>query len=136
VNESCQKGAIMKFRYIVLTGFVTLSIASVMLLPGIFSQLKNTPGINYYKSHPDVAYTVFSGCKSHPDNIDECYAAYSAAVYLADSGDCSPAGKEIKRRFKRLVEHSKEEYITEEITSECEINRKQSFFEKWTEKSK
>lgn len=126
----------MKFRYIVLTGIVTLTIASVMLLPDIFSQLKNTPEINYYKSQPDLAYTVFSGCKPHPDNVDNCYAAYSAAVYLADSEDCSPAGKEIKRRFKRLVEHSKEEYITEEINSDCEINRKQSLFEKWVEKIK
>ncbi len=126
----------MKFRYIVLTGIVALAMASAMLLPGIFSQLKNKPEINYYKSHPDLAYTVFSGCKLHTDNVDDCYAAYSAAIDLADSADCSPAGKEIKRRFKRLVEHSKEEYITEEIISDCEISRKQSFFEKWAEKSK
>jgi len=104
------------------------------LLPGIFSQLKNTPEINYYKSHPDLAYTVFSSCRSHPDNVDDCYAAYTAAVYLADSGDCSSSGKEIKRRFKQLVEHSKDEYITAEITADCEMNRKQSFFEKWAEK--
>lgn len=135
MNESCQKGVIMKFRYIVLTGIVTLAIASVMLLPGIFSQLKNTPEINYYKSHPDLAYTVFSSCRSHPDNVDDCYAAYTAAVYLADSGDCSSSGKEIKRRFRQLVEHSKDEYITAEITADCEINRKKSFFwKKWAEK--
>lgn len=125
----------MKFRYIVLMGMVTLTVASVMLLPSIFSQLKNTPQINYYKSHPDLAYTVFSGCKAYPDNVDDCYAAYNAAVYLAASGDCSPSGKEIKRRFKRLVEHSKDEYITAEITADCETKRKQSFWGKWAEKS-
>ncbi|MBD8129266.1 hypothetical protein IFU23_24370 [Pantoea agglomerans] len=119
----------MKFRYIALTGFIILAIASVILLPGVFSQLKNTPEINYYKNHPDVDYIVFSGCKSHPENLDECYAAYSAAVYLASSSDCSPAGIEIKRRFKRLVESSKEEYITEEIISDCRM-KNPSFFEK------
>lgn len=121
----------VKFRYIVLAGIVMLIMLSVMLLPGIFARLKNTPEINFYKSNPDLTYSVFSRCKSHPDNVDNCYTAYNAAVSLADSGDCSPAGKEIKRRFKRLVEHSKEEYITREISSDCEVNRKQSFFEKW-----
>ncbi|MBS1204750.1 MAG: hypothetical protein H6R25_1649 [Proteobacteria bacterium] len=126
----------MKFKYTVLTGTVTLAVASVMLLPGIFSQLKNTPEINYYKNHPDSAYSVFSGCKSHPDNVDECYAAYSAAVYLADSVDCSPSGIEIKHRFKQLVEHSREDDINKEIISDCKMNKKQSFFEKLMKESK
>ncbi|MCV3774233.1 hypothetical protein [Enterobacter sp. RD4-1-1] len=126
----------MKFRYVVLTGIVTLAIASVMLLPVIFSQLKNTPEINFYKNHPDLDYTVFSNCRSHPNNVDDCYAAYNAAVFLADSADCSHAGIDIKRRFKRLVEHSKEEYITAEIISDCELNKKHSFFEELIGKSK
>ncbi|HCI6133292.1 TPA: hypothetical protein NPP80_005123 [Klebsiella variicola subsp. variicola] len=128
--------AVMRFRYISLTGMITLVVASVILLPGIFSQLRNTPEINYYKSHPDLTYTVFNGCKSDPVNVDECYAAYNAAVYLADSADCSPDGKEIKRRFKRLVEQSKEEYITEEINADCKAKKKKSLFARLIEENK
>lgn len=126
----------MKFKYIVMAGTVALAVISAILLPGIFSQLKNTPEINYYKSDPDLTYTVFSGCMFHPDNVDDCYAAYSAAVELADSRDCSASGKKIKRRFKRLVEHSKDESITAEIAADCEMNTKQSFIEKWAEKAR
>jgi len=123
----------MRFKYLALAGIIMLAVASVILLPGIFSQLRNTPEIRYYKSHPDLAYTVFNGCKSDPVNLDKCYAAYNAGVYLADSADCSPEGKEIKRRFKRLVEHSKEEHITEEINSECKTNKNKSFLAKLME---
>ncbi|MGK3143589.1 hypothetical protein [Pantoea sp. C2G6] len=129
--EPISSGAgIMRFRYIALTGMIMLAIASAVLLPGIFAQLKNSPDAAYYKNHPDLAYNVFSGCKSHPDNVGNCYAAYNAAVDLADSDDCSPAGRVIKHRFKRLVEHAKEEYINEEIISDCETNSKPSLFEK------
>lgn len=118
----------MKFRYIALSGVVTLSLIFVILLPGVFSQLRNAPEINHYKSHPDLAYRVFSGCKYHPTNVDDCYAAYSAAVDLADSGDCSPAGKEIKRRFKILVESISEKNVTEEIISDCQVKKEEPFF--------
>ncbi|WP_447783685.1 hypothetical protein [Enterobacter asburiae] len=127
---------IMRFRYIALTGLIMLPVASAILLPGIFLQLRNTPEISNYKDHPDLAYTVFNGCKSDPVDVDECYAAYNAAVYLADSADCSTEGKEIKRRFKRLVEHSKEEDITEEINADCKANKDKSFFVKLMEGSK
>ena len=80
----------MKFRYIALIGLIMLTVASVILLPGIFSQLRNTPEISNCKDHPDLAYTVFNGCKSNSVNVDERYVAYSAAMYLADSADCSP----------------------------------------------
>lgn len=120
----------MRFRYLALAGCSALAVASALLLPGIFSQLNNTPDINYFKSHPDQTYTVFSRCRSQPDNVDECYSAYSAAVYLADSGDCSLADKATKRRFKRLVEHAKESTITDEINADCQGNRKPSFFGK------
>lgn len=123
----------MRFRYLALAGIIMLAVISVILLPGIFSQLRNTPEIRYYKDHPDLAYTVFNDCKSDPNNLDECYAAYNAAVYLADSADCSHEGKEIKRRFKRLVEHSKEEQITEEINADCKTNKNKSFLDKLME---
>ena len=126
----------MRFRYLALTGIIMLTVASVILLPGIFSQLRNTPEISNYKDHPDLAYTVFNGCKSDPVNVDECYAAYNASVYLADSAGCSPEGKEIKRRFKRLVEQSKEENITEEINADCNTNKNKSFLAKLMEESK
>ncbi|MHA0959764.1 hypothetical protein [Enterobacter cancerogenus] len=118
----------MKFRYLALTGIIMLTGASAILLPGIFSRLNDTPEISYYKDHPDLTYSVFSGCKSDPVNIDECYAAYNAAVFLADSADCSAQGKEIKRRFKRLVEHAKAEIITNEINADCHTNKTKSFF--------
>lgn len=124
----------MKFRYIILSGVVTLSLVFVILLPGIFSQLRNAPEINYYKSHPDLTYRVFSGCKYHPVNVDDCYAAYSAAVDLADSGDCSPAGKKVKRRFKILVENSSEKNVTEEIISDCQAREEEPLFERLVKK--
>lgn len=127
---------IMRFRYAALIGLIMLTVASVILLPGIFLQLRNTPEISNYKNHPDLAYVVFNGCKSDPVDVDECYAAYSAAVYLADSADCSPEGKEIKQRFKQLVEHSKEGDITEEINADCKANKNKSFFAKLMEGSK
>jgi len=126
----------MRFRYIALAGIIMLTGVSFKLLPGIFSQLRNTPEIIYYKDHPDLTYTVFNGCKSAPANVDECYAAYNAAVYLADSADCSTEGREIKRKFKRLVEHSKEENITEEINADCNANKNKSFFAKLMDESK
>jgi len=124
----------MKFKYIVLSGVVTLSLVFVILLPGIFSQLRNTPEINHYKSHPDLTYRVFSSCKYHPENVDDCYAAYSAAIDLADSGDCSPAGKEVKRRFKILVENSSEKHVNEEIISECQARKDEPLFKRLVKK--
>lgn len=124
----------MKFRYIVLMGMVTLSLVFALLLPGVFSQLRNTPEINYYKGHADLAYSVYSGCKDHPANIDDCYAAYSAAIYLASSGDCTPAGKEVKRRFKILVENISEKNVTEEIISDCQVKDEEHFFKKMMKK--
>jgi|AGFT01.1.fsa_nt_gi hypothetical protein len=126
----------MRFRYIALAGIIMLTGVSFKLLSGIFSQLRKTPEIRFYKDHPDLTYTVFNGCKSAPVNVDECYAAYNAAVYLADSADCSTEGREIKREFKRLVEHSKEENITEEINADCNANKNKSFFAKLMEESK
>ena len=122
----------MKFRFIIFTGVMLLAVVSVMVLSDIISGLKNSPEIVFYKSHPERAYAVFTVCKNHPDPIDDCYAAYSAAVSLADSEDCSVTGKETKRRFKRLVEHAKEETITEEIDSDCNSVKEPSFFEKWS----
>lgn len=124
----------MKFRYIVLMGVVTVSLVFALILPRVFSQLRNTPEINYYKDHADLAYSVYSDCKYHPANVDDCYAAYSAAVYLASSGDCTPAGKEVKRRFKVLVENIGEENVNEEITSDCQVKDEEPFFKKMMKK--
>lgn len=48
----------------------------------------------------------------------------------------APEGKQIKRRFKRLVEHSKEEYITKEINADCKTNKNKSFLAKLMQGSK
>lgn len=125
----------MKFRYSVVTGVVLLAVASVVMLSDIISGLKNSPRIVFYHNDPDRAYSVFSVCKDHPEPIDDCYAAYSAAVALADSEDCTATGIETKRRFKRLVEHAKEETITEEINSDCQTGKQLSLLEKWNRKN-
>lgn len=121
----------MKFRYIAMMGFVAFALASTQLLPVIFSHLKSTPEISYYINHPDLTYSIFSECKLRVDDADRCYAAYSAGIFLADSTDCSLTGIEFRRRFKRLVEHSKNDTITEEITSDCGAKRTQSLIERW-----
>lgn len=74
-----------------------------MLLHYMFSQLKITSEINYYKSHPDLAYTVFSDFKFRADSVDKFHAAYNAVVSLANSGGCFPPDNEINHIFKQLV---------------------------------
>lgn len=109
----------MRFWIIVLASFSMLILSSVLLLPRIFTHLKNSPEINYYINHPDSSYAIFSRCKLHVDDGDICYNAYSAAVSLADSKDCSVRGIATKRRFKKLVGYGSEKKINETIISEC-----------------
>lgn len=114
----------VKFRYIFLTGLAICSLAFVILLRGSFFQYKNATDVSYYLEHPDVTYTVFSGCQTRVEKVDKCYAAYTAAVSMAESTDCSPSGIALKYRFKKLVGHSpdKEEYLNEEIALDCHLN--------------
>ncbi|MFU2318891.1 hypothetical protein [Rahnella sp. PCH160] len=109
----------MKFKKLVIISFTIVILFFIVFIPSIFSHLKNTPQINYYINHPDLTYKTFSQCKLRVDDVNECYSAYSAAVSLADSDDCSLTGIASKRRFKKLVEDSKEKVIDDEIVNDC-----------------
>ena len=71
--------------------------------------------------HPNDTFDYFSKCKKRVSDADRCYSAYSAAVKIADSKNCTSPGVELKRKFKRLVEHGTELDIDEEINKECPL---------------
>lgn len=124
----------MRFRYAALTGLLLLALLSALFLPAIFSHLSTAPEVDYYRRHPDLTYSLFSNCKRYVDDAGRCYAAYTAAVSLADSADCSPQGRETKFRFKRLVEHASKSSLAEEIASDCAASRNPSSAVRWLNK--
>ncbi|WP_148874422.1 hypothetical protein [Serratia marcescens] len=101
--------------------FVMFILFGVSRLTKVMQQIENDPEVNFYISNPELTYQIFSNCKKNATNVDKCYSAYSAAVRMAESEDCSRHGVKLKRRFKLLVEHSKPEEIEKEIIKECNV---------------
>lgn len=111
----------MSFRIVVITSVVLVTTSSIFILPKVISGLRNNPEIKDMIKHPDGTFDYFSECKKQVSDADRCYNAYSAAVQIADSRDCTPSGIELKRKFKRLVEHGTNQGIDEEINKECPL---------------
>lgn len=103
------------------TGAVLIVIATVLFLPQILREAQTNTEIEEMLQHPDSTFIIFSKCKKNVSDVDQCYNAYSAAVRLADAKNCTSSGIELKRKFKRLVEHSKERDIENEISKECQL---------------
>ncbi|MCC4108685.1 hypothetical protein [Serratia ureilytica] len=99
--------------------FVIFILFGISRLTKTIQQIGNDPEVGYYISNPELTYQIFSDCKKNATHVDKCYSAYSAAVRMAESEDCSHHGVKLKRRFKLLVEHSKPEGIEKEIVREC-----------------
>ncbi|HCM6188576.1 TPA: hypothetical protein N3Z43_005291 [Klebsiella pneumoniae] len=88
-------------------------------LPGELRKITNSDEIMEMVAHPDDTFNVFNQCKNLVADVDRCYAAYSAAVQIADAKNCSPSSLALKRKFKRLVEHSTNGAIEDEIRKDC-----------------
>ena len=102
-------------------GAVLIVIATALFLPKILRESQTNAEIEEMLQHPDSTFIIFSKCKKDVSDVDRCYNAYSAAVRLADAKNCTPSGIELKRKFKRLVEHSQARDIEDEISKECRL---------------
>ncbi|MEF3092337.1 hypothetical protein CD006_01300 [Enterobacter sp. 10-1] len=111
----------MTFKLTVAIGVVLVAVATALFFPKIFRELQTNSELEKMLQQPDNTYLLFSQCKKDVSDVDRCYNAYSAAVQLADSKNCTPSGIELKRKFKRLVEHSKDRDIENEINKECRL---------------
>lgn len=89
-----------------------------MVLPGL-SNLKHNTEIDYLNVHPDETFEIFSQCKIKVSDVNRCYNAYSAAVNLADSTDCSSEGIREQFKFKMLVESNSGRTVNDEIKKVC-----------------
>lgn len=113
----------MSFRIVVITTVVLVTISSIFILPEVIRGLRNNTEIREMVKHTDDTFDYFSECKKQVSDADRCYNTYSAAVQIADSRNCTPSGIELKRKFKRLVEHGTNQDIDEEISKECPLVR-------------
>ncbi|HEI8867678.1 TPA: hypothetical protein SLG40_003215 [Serratia odorifera] len=109
----------MNFRMVVIVLLAILFVESCFYFPRILARDSKNPVILRYIKEPESVYKVFSECKKNVVEVDRCYMAYSAAVLIADSKDCSKYGIKVKRRFKLLLENNKLNNIDEEIAREC-----------------
>ncbi|WP_447765747.1 hypothetical protein [Enterobacter asburiae] len=113
----------MSFRLLVAVGVVLVIAADVLFLPGILHGINDNPQTEHMLKHPDDIYNFFSTCKKEVLDADRCYYAYSASVQIANSPDCTPSGIELKRKFKKLVEHARDLDIESEIKIECQAHK-------------
>lgn len=109
----------MKFKWVVLIGLVMLGGIFSLYLPRILVAIKHDPDIISYTNSPDVTYGVFNRCKQQVDDVNKCYAAYSAVVIIAESTDCSSESVRLKRQFKLLLDPHEEDKVEREIINDC-----------------
>lgn len=109
----------MNFKTMVVVGLLACVGISYVYLPRLMDNIKHDPQALWYVQQPELTWNYFSQCKQHVDDAGKCYLAYSAAVTLAESSDCSGEGINVKRRFKTLTENVKPEQIDKEIVQEC-----------------
>lgn len=81
----------MTYKSFILTLTTLTLLASFLLLPNL-SKLTHNPEIDYLTRKPDLAFRIFSQFKTSVSDVNRCYNAYSAAVNLANSTDCSSQG--------------------------------------------
>ena len=113
----------MTFKLMTMIGAVLVATAIVLFFPKIVRESQTNTAIEKMLQHPDNIVIVFSKCKKEVLDVERCYNAYSAALQLADSKNCTPAGIQLKLKFKRLVEHSEARDMANEITKECQLKR-------------
>jgi len=106
------------YKSFILILLTTTLISGFLLLPGL-SKLKHNPEIDSLASNPDLAFQVFSQCKTDVADEKRCYDAYSAAVNLANSTDCSSEGIRQQFKFKMLVENNVVRTVNDEIKKVC-----------------
>lgn len=111
----------MSFRIVVIIALILVTISSIIIFPKIIRGIRDNPEVREMIKHPDETFDYFSECKKRVSDTDHCYKAYSAAVQIADSKDCTPSGVALKHKFKRLVEHGTDQDIDEEINKECPL---------------
>lgn len=112
----------MSYRcFITLLSLIAL-ISGLLVMPGVLKTVRSNPEMERMIKAPDATFSLFSACKKQVTDAEQCYNAYSAAVYLANLDDCSPAGIELKRKFKGLVEHAKARDIENEINKQCRLS--------------
>lgn len=109
----------MSFRNVVIIAVVLVTILSMTIFPKVIRGIRDNPEVREMIKYPDETFDYFSECKKKVSDTDHCYKAYSAAVQITDSKDCTPSGVELKRKFKRLAEHGTDQDIDEEINKEC-----------------
>lgn len=120
-SSAQSKGKRMPYRFMILI-FIGITFSLIYsFLPQELMNIKRNPDIEYFKSRQDYTFNFFSKCKKQVSNVAHCYNAYSAAVQLAESKNCTPSGIRVKRRFKQLVEHTTDDAIEDEIKRECAI---------------
>lgn len=109
----------MRFRVTVLLLAAATLLAGVKFLPAVLAHIHHNGEIRELVKHPDTVFHDFSRCRREVEDASHCYNAYSAALQIAESKDCTPQGIMMKRKFKNLVEHNISSVIAEEINAEC-----------------
>lgn len=108
----------MTYKAIISILLASTLLLGFVLLPNL-SKLKSNADIDFMIRHPDVAFEIFSQCKNHVSDVNRCYNAYSAAVNLANSIDCSSEGIGLQFRFKLLIEGNSARIVNDEIARVC-----------------
>lgn len=109
----------MRFRMTVFLLAAATVLAGVKFFPAVLAHIHHNGEIRELVKHPDTVFHNFSRCKREVEDASYCYNAYSAAIQIAESKDCTPQGIMMKRKFKNLVEHNVSSVIEEEINAEC-----------------
>lgn len=117
----------MRFKFLTFSAIFVLVLANFLMLPQILHNLRSSPQIQKYVANPDVTFQLFSQCKILIADASACYQAYSAAIEIANSKECSAGGIAMKRKFKQLIEHGTAEAIEIEILRECSPIKDGSF---------
>lgn len=113
------KKIIMSFKVVTSGIIVFVGVLVYLILPKAIETIKNNPEANFMRLHPNFTYNYFKNCTIHVVDVNRCYNAYSVAIDIANSKDCTSSNIERKRKFKHLVEHSTDETIEDEIKKEC-----------------
>ena len=101
--------------------FMTAStvLLGVKFFPAVLAHIHNNGEIREMVKHSDTVFHDFRHCRREVEDASYCYNAYSAALQIAESKDCTSQGIMMKRKFKNLVEHNVSSVIEEEINAEC-----------------
>lgn len=108
----------MTYKSFILLLMALTLLSGFLVVPGL-SRLKHNSEIDYLTGHPDTAFRIFSQCKTEVSDVNRCYNAYSTAVNLANTTDCSAAGIDQQFRFKTLIESSSARTVADEIKIVC-----------------